>query len=49
MACSVRVRGFTKAEMLSLETPSMVQRFHEYLTQDLTSSFAANIDDDGTD
>ena len=37
------------AEMLSLEIPSMVQRFHEYLTRNLTSSFAANIDDDGTD
>ena len=37
------------AKMSSLEVLSMVQGFHEYLTQDLTSSFAANIDDDGTD
>ena len=37
------------AEMSSLEVPSMVRRFHEYLTRDLTSSFAANIDDDGID
>ena len=26
----------------------MVQGFYEYLTRDLTSSFAANNDDDGT-
>ena len=38
------------AEMSSsLEVPSVVQGFYEYLTQDLTSSFAANINNDGTD
>ena len=41
--------GFTIAEMSSREVPSMVQGFHEYITRDLTSSFAANNDDNGTD